>query len=105
MRKAQIVVENNEKIKSKKSKMKGPGIIKKIRNYFIKKVENSVSFFKTVEFYLDHLSRKKVNSWKMFFDNIYPDGNHFTLEKMTEEEYLPEVSMRLDVLNDKYEKY
>jgi hypothetical protein len=105
MRRAQIIVDENEQKKKKKNLFGNLGYIKKIKKLLLSKVANSTSFFKSVEFYIDHLSRKKVNSWNMFFESVYIASSHFTLEKMTEEEYLEEVSIRIDVLVDKYQKF
>jgi hypothetical protein len=89
--KVEIVEEDDDEKESKKEEK----MIKAFR----------LSFFKVPFLYFEHLRRKNMNSFRVFLEEVYESGKHFSKTKMENEEFFRSVSIEIASLNDIYLAY
>ena len=64
-----------------------------------------LTLFKIPEIYIDHISRTWTNSFREFLEVIYESPKHFPKWKLKSADNWENVSMRLDMLENKYREF
>ena len=64
-----------------------------------------LTFFKVPEIYIDYLQRSWTNSFKMFLKQIYKSPRHFPKWKLQSADSWRNISVRLDILKNKYREF
>ena len=72
--------------------------IKKLR-------EVKLTFFKVPEIYVDYIQRSWANSFREFLKEIYESPRHFPKWKLQSSDSWKSVSVRLDILKNRYREY